>query len=112
MDSESTKEWNEAITEYNKWQVEMDKHNQELLKSIKHKKKDFNNLLDFCEITDKMEWVNKPNFKQENKPDKFGVFKLEYVDQWAMGMEGDSFAGFMYVRVDGHEKYLKIPYSC
>ena len=94
------------------WEKEVQTHNDKILSSINYYRTDFKRLVEYSRITDKMEWVEKPTFKAEYNPDIYGVFTLEYVDQWSIGDSGDSFSGFMYVKVDGKKEYLKIPYEC
>jgi hypothetical protein len=94
------------------WEKEFETHNEAILNSIEHKPEDFEELLEGARITDKIEWAKSPSFKPQYNPDKYGIFTLKYVDQWSVGMEGDSFEGYMYVEVEGYEKLLKIPYSC
>lgn len=110
-----TKEqYNEAMESAIEWEKEVVEHNKKLMQTIKHNHKDFENLLDFANITDKIQWVDKDSFSAESQydADKFGVFTLAFVDQWTTNMEGDSFEGYMYVEVDGYDKLLKIPYEC
>ncbi len=102
----------DAMESLIEWESEVASHNDKILKGINYKSEDFIRLVDDCRITDKMEWVEKPTFKAEYDPDTYGPFTLAYVDQWSVGDSGDSFAGFMYVKVKTKDKYLKIPYDC
>ena len=104
--------WNDAMESLIEFEKEMQEHNSRILYIIGDKDKDFESLMDYCRITDKMEWVDKPGFKAEQHPDVHGIFTLTHVDQWTIGDSGDSFAGFMYVKVNGFNKWLKIPYDC
>lgn len=110
----TTQQENDAYNSLIEWEKEIQDHNENILRSIKHDPRNFKFLLDegCTTITDKMEWVEEPDFEPEYSPDVYGVFTLTHVDQWSVGLEGDSFEGFMYVKVEGHEKWLKIPYSC
>ena len=108
----TNEEWEDAMESLMKWESEIKSHNEEILKGIDYRSKDFMQLVEYCRITGKMQWVEKPTFKAEYDPDVYGVFKLEYVDQWSIGDSGDSFEGFMYVKVGVKKKYLKIPYDC
>ena len=83
--------------------------NMKLLEENGIPAEDFKNLLDYCNLTGKIEVVQKP--KGDNQNEKFGIFKQVFVDQWSVGMEGDSFAGFIYGKFD-KSKWLKIPYEC
>jgi hypothetical protein len=104
--------WSDAMESLIQFENEIKTHNKEILKSISYDNRDFARLVDCCRITDKMEWVEKPTFKPEYDADVYGAFTLEFVDQWSVGDSGDSFTGFMYAKVKGEDKYLKIPYDC
>ena len=103
-------QYSEAMQSLIDYEKEVFEHNKDILKGIDCE--DFKEMLDCCRITEKIEWSDAPNFKAENNPDVCGIFTLEYVDERSIGMEGDSYEGFMYIRVDGYDKYLKVPYSC
>lgn len=93
-------------------QAEKEEHeaNMKLLEENKILYEDFKNLLDDCSITGKIEIVDKPTgYFQEEIEDAF--FKQIFVDQWTTGMEGDSFAGYIYGNF-GKDKWLKVPYEC
>lgn len=85
------------------------KHNQEILSELHYNPQDFEDLMDGCYLNGKMEWVSKPK-GNEQSDDDIGVFKNIHVDQWATGMSGDSYAGFIYAQIG--KRWLKIPYSC
>jgi hypothetical protein len=104
--------WNDAMESLIEFEKEMQEHNSLILYIIGDEDNDFESLMDYCRITDKMEWVEKPTFKAEQNPDVYGIFTLTHVDQWSTGDSGDSFAGFMYVKVKGFNEWLKIPYDC
>ena len=94
------------LAEYYK---EISEHNTALINSFgKTASKHFKDLLDFCDVTEKIELVDKPNGDKQNE--SYGIFKNVHVDQWSTGMEGDSFAGFIYANVKG--QWIKVPYSC
>jgi hypothetical protein len=71
--------------------------------------KDFKSLLDFAILTDKIEIVKKP--EGEDQFESCGIFTKVYVDQYSIGMSGDSFSGYIYGKF-AHKKWLKIPYEC
>jgi hypothetical protein len=91
-------------------------HNMKIINSLTDNIDDYEiGLLDdgCVDVTGKIEWVEEPkHIKSQQNAEKYGVFTLKYVDQWSTGWEGDSFSGYMYVGVENHKKYLKIPYSC
>jgi len=96
----------DGLAEYYK---EISDHNAALINSFgKTASKHFKDLLDFCDVTGKIELVDKPNGDKQNE--SYGMFKNVHVDQWSVGMEGDSFAGYMYANVKG--QWIKVPYSC
>ena len=98
-----------AFEELDKYYREIAEHNDVILKEFKVPAKDFMSLLDYSDVTGKMEVVEKPG--GSNNHEKRGMFKAVWVDQWSVGMEGDSFEGFIYGKLaDG--KWLKVPYSC
>ena len=69
---------------------------------------DFEDLLDGCRLNGEVEVAEKPNGDKQNED--CGIFKDIHVDQWSVGDSGDSFAGYIYAKVNN--KWLKIPYSC
>lgn len=96
----------EHLAEYCK---EICEHNTALINSFgKTASKHFKDLLDFCDVTGKIELVDKPNGDKQNE--NCGIFKNVHVHQWTTGMEGDSFAGYIYTNVKG--QWIKVPYSC
>lgn len=100
-----------AYESFRKWEEELFNHNFKIIQELDCGD-DFQDLIGFCTITNKMEWVQEPKIKPEYNPDVYGKLTLTHVDQWSVGIEGDSFEGFMYVKVQGKNKWLKIPYSC
>lgn len=69
----------------------------------------YKQILDNAYVRDKIEIVSKPDGYNQNE--KCGVFTEVWVDQWGVGMEGDSFDGFIFGKF-AKQKWLKIPYSC
>jgi len=67
------------------------------------------NLLDGCGLNGKLEIVNEPAGTDQDESDEF--FKQIFVEQRTTGMDGDSFAGFIYGNF-GKDKWLKVPYYC
>ena len=51
--------------------------------------------------------IKRGGYQEED----WGSFKGIFVEQWSVGMEGDSWNGNMYIKLK-KDKYLKIPYSC
>lgn len=106
--------WEKAIEDLQAYDEECNKHNKEIMEQVTAKVgdealEDFKELLDFANVTDKLEIVSKPD--GDNQNESCGVFTEVWVDQWSVGMEGDSFEGFIYGKFADME-WLKIPYSC
>jgi hypothetical protein len=84
-------------------------HNEQVLKSLgKKAQKDFEELLEYCNVTEKINLVDEP--KGRDNKEHCGVFKNVHVDQWCVNMEGDSFEGFIYANVKG--QWIEVPFSC
>jgi hypothetical protein len=91
------------------YEKEICDHNYNLIRSFgKKADEDFKNMLDFCRVTEKIEFVNTPI--GDKQTENYGIFKNIYVDQWSVGTEGDCYEGFIYARVK--DRWIKIPYSC
>jgi len=88
---------------------EIEEHNQQIIKSHgKNAEKDFEHLMDDCELVGKIEIVASPlgTAQQEN----CGIYKRVHVDQRSVGLEGDSFEGHIYAFVK--KQWIKVPFSC
>lgn len=107
---------NKVHQKFIEWELEMESHNKELISSFgETAEEDFLDLLECCDITDKIKVVDGPESGKPQKDrygnfDEYGVFKEVHIDQWSTGPEGDSFSGFIYTKAKN--KWLKIPYSC
>jgi hypothetical protein len=78
----------------------------------KNAMEDFENMIDGSTVSsyEPITTVRKPyGYYQQNET--FGVFKKIVVDQRSVGMEGDSFEGYIYAKYNKH-RWLKIPYWC
>jgi hypothetical protein len=106
-------DYKDAYDSLAKLQEEIFLHNESILSKIEYDPNDFKMLLayGYSSVTGKMDWVSAPKIKKQIDPEVFGVFTICYVDQWTTGEENDSYEGFMYVKVEGLKKFLKIPYS-
>jgi len=71
---------------------------------------DFTVLTKECNVYDKVEIVEEPAGEPESE-DGYGVFTSTQVDQWSVGMSGDSFQGNIYAKFS-ERKWLRIPYEC
>lgn len=56
-----------------------------------------------------IKWVTKPGGAAQKSD--WHAIKEEWVDQWGVGMEGDSFEGFVYLQIRPR-LWVRIPYSC
>ena len=106
--------WQKAIQDIQAYQEECDKHNKKIMAQVIAKVgnkafSDFKKLLDFATVNDKLDIVSEP--EGDNQNESCGVFTEVWIDQWSVGMEGDSFEGFIYGKFD-NMKWLVIPYSC
>ncbi len=91
------------------YEKEIADHNENILKGLGRKaQKDFEELIDCCNVTDKIKLVDAP--KGSDIQENCGVFKNVHVDQWCRNMEGDSYAGFIYANVKG--QWIEVPFSC
>lgn len=85
-------------------------HNENILKKYQVPSDSLELLLDCCNLSGKIEVVKEP--KGDFQEDENDIFFLKiYVDQWATGMEGDSFSGFIYGLMN-NGMYLKVPFDC
>lgn len=99
-----------AMEECHKWEQEVQEHNTAIIKAMgAHAQQQFNEIIDGCRITNKIELVAKPDGNKQRE--KYAHFQEIWVHQWSTGMEGDTFAGFIYARVS-LGKWLKIAYDC
>ena len=102
-------EWMQKVdAEIAQAEKEEHEHNMKLLAENNIPDEDFKDLIDFCSIG-RLEIVKEPT--GDNQNEQYGVFKSVFVDQWTRGMEGDSFAGFIYGKLS-KGKWLKVPYEC
>lgn len=103
-------EFGRAMEALEKYENEVSEHNNKMLSEIGGTVfGDLEALLDGSVVRGEMSWVKKP--KGNNQDESWGVFKEVYVEQWSVGMEGDSWEGHIYGKI-GFEKWLKIPYEC
>ncbi len=100
---------NEAFESLAKYELEIIEFNDNLIKSFgKSAISDFKKLITDCRITSKIEFVDKPTGK--NKVSDCGIFTNIFVDEWNIGVEGDSWEGYIYAKTpDG--KIIKISYD-
>jgi len=68
----------------------------------------FKSLVGHCTITGKITFATNPMGEKQNE--KHGIFTNIHVDQWSVGDTGDSFAGFIYAKVN--DKWICVPFDC
>lgn len=106
MTDEQIRKVYDDLAEYYK---EISDHNATLINSFgKTASKHFKDLLDFCDVTEKIELVDKPKGDKQNE--NYVMFKNVHIQQWSIGIEGDSFKGYIYANVKG--QWIKVPCSC
>lgn len=99
----------EVYAELAAYKKEITDHNEQILKSLgKKAQRDFESLIEYCNVTEKIEFVDNP--KGHDNKENCGVFKNVHVEQWTTNMEGDCFEGFIYARING--QWIKVPFSC
>ncbi len=111
MKTELEQNMDNVYAALDKAQKDQDDHNTKILSENDVTWDNIKEVLDEdgCEITGKIEVVEIPT--GDDQHESRGVFKHVYVEQWTTGMEGDSFAGFEYLKLK-NGKWLKIPYAC
>jgi hypothetical protein len=105
------KQHDDAYSELMKWESEVCEHNNRILSEFKVHEDDFTDLLTDCDITGKIEIVKEPKGTEQTE-EEYGNLTITHIEQWSIGIEGDSYSGFIYAKIKGLELWLKIPYSC
>lgn len=111
-EAKNIQDMNAAFEALAKVEQEVQDQNKALLKTIGRKASyNLNNILYGCDLSrhEPLSIVDSP--KGSNQDEKAGCFKEIWVQQWSVGMEGDSYSGYIYARFAA-DKWLKIPYSC
>jgi len=91
------------------YEKEIQEHNSKFLDNLGQQSiQDFEELMDCCNITEKIKFVEEPKGRRNNED--IGVYKDIHVDQWTTNMEGDSYSGFLYANIN--DKWIEVPYSC
>lgn len=103
-------QYNQAMQNLYDYHQEIEEHNRLILSEFGPTAfDDFQQLIEGCNVVGKIEFVDAPmGYEQCNDP--CGVFSEEHVDQHSVGDSGDSYAGFIYVKVS--DKWIRIPYEC
>lgn len=85
--------------------------NKEFLKSIKCNEQDWEDLLDGVDVRGNITTVAYPEGTKQHE--SHGMFKDVHIHQWGVGIEGDSWEGYIYCLFSKNKNlWLKIPYSC
>lgn len=90
------------------------KHNEKIMARVvakvgKKALKDFKKLVEELEVDGNLKIRIGPC--GHNNEESCGVFKEVWVEQWSVGIVGDSFKGSMYAKFADSE-WLEIPFSC
>ncbi len=102
-------QYKEAFDSLFEYEKEISDHNETILKTLgKTAQKDFADLIDSCSSVGKIEFVDEPKGDAQNESN--GIFKDVHVDQWSVGDSGDSYAGFIYAKVN--KQWVSINYEC
>lgn len=91
-------------------ELALEAHNNQVIQASGISTKDFEVVMDGCFLRGEIEIVDCPN-GADNCEDGYDTIKSVFVDQWGVGMDGDSFEGYIYAQAM-NDKWLKIPYSC
>lgn len=102
-------QYREAFDNLYEYEKKIFDHNEAVLKTLgKTAAKDFADLIENCSVVGKIEFVDEP--KGDAQDENNGIFKDVHVDQWTVGDSGDSYAGFIYAKVN--DKWISINYEC
>ena len=100
--------WQQAMEAKIKWENEIYDWNAKFLSDNDIPEEDFKDLMEYVYYNEKIEPVEGP--KGQRQDEEYGKFKDVHVEQWSVGDSGDSYAGFIYMRVG--EKWFRIYYEC
>lgn len=106
---EEQDEFSKAYDQYATHEIKFNSYNDGLLTAL-GVAPDFTEAVEDLRITDKIEIVDEPQGKPQIE--QHGKLTVTHVDQWNVGIEGDSFAGFIYAKFSNEDRWLKIPYEC
>lgn len=107
-----------GMDEYFKGLQRVHKYNNRILKAIKSVKGKtfYRHLLSLIKNSESVSWsqweiVKEPNGERHIEKEYGREIKFIWVDQWAVGTEGDTFDGYIWVQLK-ENKYLKFRFSC
>jgi hypothetical protein len=108
----------EGMTQYFNGLKEVDKKNQRVLKAIRSVKGKtyYKHLISYLKDASVTEWcefeIVRDPVGDEQKVTEYGrSIKKEWVEQWSVGTEGDSFEGYICLELKPG-RYLKFRFSC
>ena len=108
---EEIAQWDQAFAELSALEDEIFASNKALIEKFEIPKEDMDILMQDCNHSyhEKMEIVSLPG--GDNQEEDSDFFKEIWVEQWSVGMSGDSYEGYIYAKL-GKNQWLKIPYYC
>lgn len=119
-EEQSSQMYEEVYKPMDDYEKEIGRSNQRLIKAIRKSKgktftKNLQNCLkdlaDGCCHTAQMKYELVRQVTGEFQKEPWGrEIKGVWVEQWTVGMDGDSFEGYMYVQIDS-KRFLKVNYS-
>ncbi len=116
-EEEIDKMWAELAVEMDKYANECARVNDRILKAIKNQLgQEFYDLLimiiDCSEVSQDYKYsiVQEPRGRFQHESE-YGFIVGCWVDQWSTGTEGDSYSGYITVKLKDY-KYLEMSFSC
>lgn len=102
-------QWNEAFEAKVNYENEIISHNSQLLANIGAPQNEIDYLINDASVSGKMQIFDEPT--GDNQNEHYDFFSNIFIDQWTLGIEGDSYGGFIYAEFQD-KKWLRIPYNC
>ena len=107
-----TPETLEAFEQQLNYNRQVESHNNAILDGLPDEVQasiELNVILEDVELNGEMGIYPEPKGEKQNE--SYTFFTEIYVDQWTVGMNGDSWEGHIYAKY-AEEEYLMIPYKC
>lgn len=117
MNREPTKEeqaqWDQAFAELSAFEDEVFSDNKALIEKLGIPQEEMDILMQDCDYShhEKISIVPLPGGDDQSPYEESDYFKEIWIEQWSVGMSGDSYEGYIYAKV-GKKQWLKIPYYC
>lgn len=99
----------EHYKEIERIEFENHAHNNQILNEINCSQTDYDDLIQDCKVTDKIEIVENPEGEDNNE--SYGIFEMVFIDEKRNGILEEFIVGFIYAKF-GENKWLKVPYEC